>query len=749
MAPGREELDRDTPFIGSSGRFLWTLFKEAEIDRTDCYIVNTIGEWPEGKDGNPTPEQYDRWWDRFDSAVGAFRGRVAVPLGGAALWRLTGLEGGIEDWRGYLVGRDELQPMVRHALVRVPYKRANPKKGIKLGDTRQVKTKATVPPPACAASLYIPALHPAGVLRSGFLTAPLLAGDLKRVRRAIDGTLRPYRTTYSTRPQVLEASPVLSVDIETGDKTANFRNITRIAMASNSGAWTSAWNETARLTAKEALSRPEAEVVIHNYSFDEPRLAEVGVPILGKRRCSMFGAALLQPDFKKALNSVASVHLDCPRWKHENESNPEKYNALDAIREHEIWLREKEQLIETHQLQLFTDVVMEGLPVLINMGLRGIALDRERQREWLSSLQIQGAALSTEWVGKVGPVNFNSSHQLKKLFRARGMFIPFNKHGAESADKEALRKLAAENPQEAPLVELLLKVKGVYKEIETYASVAAGNDGRVHPSFAPSYKDEDGPGKGLAGTWRPTAHGPNLQNQPPPARRMYVPRPGFVFVGADYSQLEARILAGYSGDEALKAACDAGIHVVNAARLGVTRVLAKNGFYGWSYLAGAATLQNTYRGAGVKISRTECQTLLDSFDKEYKIAAGFRIEALNRFKALGYVENGFGLRRYFPQLKFPAPAAMATMIQSTGAMMMWKTLPQHEAASKALGGNILLMVHDDVLWEVPAENETAALYALRNIMTREFPEVAPGFSVPVTLKRSASSWGELEEVQLA
>jgi DNA polymerase-1 len=190
-------------------------------------------------------------------------------------------------------------------------------------------------------------------------------------------------------------------------------------------------------------------------------------------------------------------------------------------------------------------------------------------------------------------------------------------------------------------------------------------------------------------------------------------------------------------------ACNNGIHDVNAAKLGITKTLAKNAFYGWSYLAGARTLHFTFKGKGIHVPIARCQELLDSFDREYRIAAGFRAATIELARNHRYVENGFGLRRYFPQLTFPAPAAMATHIQSSGAMMMWHTLKQHQDAARGLGGDILLMVHDDVLWEVPIEAEAQAVQALTDIMTQPFDQVAPGFRCPITPKSSRSSWGEL------
>lgn len=748
MAPGRLELTKDQPFIGPSGRLLWALAKVAGIDRADCFIVNTIGEWPEGKDGNPTPAQYDAWWDRFDAAVRSFRGQVIVPLGGAALWRTTG-NTGIDEWRGYIMSPEDFKVLEREGWREIPYKRANPKKGIRAGDMRRVRHNTTINPVVGHALTYIPALHPSGVLRSGLTNAPLLQGDLHKVSRVLRAATKPSRVEWLRGAGPLGRNEVLAVDIETGDATSGFADITRIGVAGDREAWTAPWSAATRERVREIIEAHDGEIVMHNRPFDEPRLEKAGVSFAGKKmRCSMFAAALLQPDLKKGLNAVGSMYLDCPRWKHKSESDPELYNALDALRTHELWLQERTLLEETNQLKLFTDTIMPGLAVLIEMSEGGLLLDPVKQAAWIGTLRAEFDTLHRQWSGYAGTTNFNSAHQIKKFFREQGLFIPFNKDGKESADKQAMRRLLDENPQHADMIKTLLRLKAVNKEIGTYAGISPGSDGHVHPHFGPAWKDEDEAGKGIAGTWRPTANNPNLQNQPPVARAMYIPRPGNVFVGGDWSQLEARILGGYSGDDELLGACNGpvDIHTTNQQRLGLDRVRAKNGFYGWSYLASAKTLQLTFKGAGMTVPLKECEALLASFDNAYKKAAAFRVRALTGARALGYVENGFGMRRYFPHEKFPAPAAIATLIQSSGAFMLWNTLPAHAAGAHACGGRPVLTVHDDVMWEVPAARAKEARALIREVMQHKFPEIAPDFYVPAVVKQSAESWGALKEV---
>jgi len=743
MAPGREELEADRPFIGPAGRLLWSMLKRAGYDRADTYILNIIGEWPQASTGGPSKDQLTDWWDRFDNAVADFSGRVALVLGGDAFRRFTGLDGGINAWGGYLLSPSEFRAMDRTVLVHTEYKTNT--KNHRKGDPRLVKVRQTTPPPPFR-GLCIPALHPAGVLRTGLATAPILNAQVQKAGRALRGELRPARQGYSTVATLWARSPVIAVDIETGGIS---NGITRLGVAKDDDAFSIPWSSTARDLVRTLLAREGTLALFHNGGFDIPRLGGAGAPITGPVFDTMLAAALLQPDLPKGLNAAASLYLDCPRWKHLDEEDPAKYNAIDAVRTYELWEVEDEQLRTTGQHALFTGRIMPALPTLIRMGGCGIRLDEGRRSEWVDELRKQSEFLLADWTSRTGGVSPNSPHQLKGLFRRLGMDLPYNKDGAESTDSLALSRLRTDYPEHASLLDLLQSVKRSLKDLETYALVPVGGDGRVHPSFVPAYKDEDLLGKGIAGTWRITAKDPNLFNQPTRARRIYCPSAGMCFVGADFAQQEARILGWLSGDRVLLEDCNGDIHSRNAERLGIDKVRAKNAFYGWSYLAGGRTLQNTFAAKGYKLSLAECDALLAGFDRTYSAAAGYRHRVLATAQAQRYVENPFGLRRYFPHQKFPAPSAMSTLIQSTGAIMLWTMLPQLERLASGFNGNLLLTVYDDVLMEVPVEHETAALAGIVDIMQQEFPEIAPGFTCPANPKSSRISWGEMTDVRVA
>lgn len=746
-SPSKVDLNQDRPLAGTEGKVFWALAKKAAgIDRGNCYVINVIGE-PAAKDGDAvTADQLDRYWDAFDSAASNFRGRVVLLLGGAALSRYCGVSGGINQWRGYIIRPSGTERLERVGKIAVPYKTNG--KGHKKGDLRWVKA-VTHPfsPLGKHVQVIIPTVTPGAVIRTGFLAAPLLAADLAKAGRALRAELKPSRSHYEVTPIIFGRGKSVAVDIETGTADGDFRDITRVGFASADTAWTRQWDSSTAAATRAVLADPDRIVIIHNAGFDSPRLAAAGCPIRGSIRDSMLAAAFLAPDDLKGLNACGATYLDCERWKHLGETDPAKYNALDAIREFELWHEERRLLEERGQLTLFEGTICRALPALFDMSELGIRVDAERKSAWITELEDKAVAQLGNWSAATGGCNLNSPAQLKKYFKTLGMDLRLNRFGAESVDKLSLINLRADYPEKAPLLDLLMATRHTLKELETYAKTPVSGDGRIRASFVPAYKDEDGLGKGLAGTWRITAKEPNLQNQPKEARRIYIPDEGMVLVGADYSQLEARILAALSGDDVLQAACEAGIHQRNADLLGVDKTRAKNGFYGWGYLAGPRTLYNTFKQQGFSVSQKECESLLEGFNTLYAKAAGFRTQALALAKSKRYVENPFGFRRYFPQRDFPAPSAMSTLIQSTGAFMMWSILPDLAAAAKSFGGNLLLTVHDDVMWQVPKEHKVPAMEAIQEIMQREFPMVAPGFRCPATKKFSPYSWGEMEDVK--
>jgi DNA polymerase-1 len=292
----------------------------------------------------------------------------------------------------------------------------------------------------------------------------------------------------------------------------------------------------------------------------------------------------------------------------------------------------------------------------------------------------------------------------------------------------------------------LLELRSVEKELRTYAEVELGTDGCVHPGFLPAGKDTDSFGKGIAGTGRITASNPNIQNQPQSARRMYVPHsPEQVLVEADFSQVEARIIAQLSGDIELRAAIAEGLHESNMRVFGCTKVLAKGGFYGWAYGMGARTMHMQFLKENINVPEARCGQLLDGFDARFALAAGWRRRVAAELSTRYYLTNAFGRRRYFLGGSRDTPAGLDFHPQSCAADIMWTVLRPLSGALRAVDARLLATVHDSILVECGKGSVGAAARIMKEIMEQSWPEL-DGLRVPVEIK-TGSDWGSMTKME--
>lgn len=761
MAPGREELQQQRPLVGATGKLLWSLAKRAGFSRADCLLLNTIGEWPTGSGGGPSPEQLEQYWGDFNIVMGGSSARVCLILGKDALMRAMGIQGSIERMRGYLLGPQDAQPIARKVMTQTVYK-TNTKTHRK-GDVRWVShltTDMPILPPHC--ECFLPTLHPAAILRSGFTTLPALAADVDRVKRALDGNLRSSKRSWTTLPGRTSGPVAFDIECPHGP-------IERIGMCDDTGGWTGLWSSTTRAWSVANLGDPSVPKIAHNIAFDLPRLEDAGCPILGPIFCTMLAAQMLQPDLYKGLESVASLYLDRRRWKHLSGTDEEKYNALDAVTTRDLYDVLCAELDRTKQRQLFEETVMPAVRTLIRMSRRGIKMDQRRREAWLDELRDSESRLQEGWSERTTANPRSPSQIASYLYTTLGLPPQYNKYGKLSVDEEALARLQGEakDPDHQESIRLLLDLRRVSKLRGTYAENPLGDDGCVHPSYLPASKDSEEFGKGMAGTGRITSRDPNIQNQPPSARALYVPHnPAAILVEADYSQIELRIAAALANDSSLETALKGDVHATTQAALGCDRTRAKNITYGTLYGAGPRKLSRLLLSHGVVASERECRALQDGFARLYPDLWAWRQSVVQRVAKDYYLANPFGRRRYFYRGAGDAPAAIGFLPQSTAADILWSILTSLEHAVEKAGGALLTVVHDSVLMELPRAREDVAglhpdsqvpaevgavvpgsggsgdLASIRAIMEQPWPSIAPGFHVPVKVK-VGPNWGSM------
>jgi DNA polymerase-1 len=346
------------------------------------------------------------------------------------------------------------------------------------------------------------------------------------------------------------------------------------------------------------------------------------------------------------------------------------------------------------------------------MEMYGIRADRQQLKEYGDRLKVQIDALEKEIYELAGTsFNINSPKQLGEVLFEK-MELPHGKKTKTgySTAADVLEKLAPEYP----VVRKILDYRTLTKLNSTYAeglAVYIGPDERIHGHFNQT----------ITATGRISSTEPNLQNIPVrmelgrEIRKVFVPEDGYVFVDADYSQIELRILAHMSGDERLinayREAQD--IHAITASQVfhipldqvtPLQRRNAKAVNFGIVYGISAFGLSED-----LSITRKEANEFINQYFETFPGVKTFLDRQVEEGKNLGYVTTLYGRRRPIPELKsnnfmqrsFGERVAMNSPIQGTAADIMKLAMiaVDQELERRGLKSRIVLQVHDELLIE--------------------------------------------------
>ncbi len=401
---------------------------------------------------------------------------------------------------------------------------------------------------------------------------------------------------------------------------------------------------------------------------------------------------------------------------------------------------------------LYRDVELPLSEVLAGMEARGILLDTAYLRA-LSEVAAQRlAALEEQIFAAAGhPFNVASRDQLERVLYdelrlASGKRTRLtNKRSTAAAVLEALR-------DDHPIVPLLLdhrelsKLKGTY--LDPLPSLVNPRSGRLHTSYNQT----------AVATGRLSSVNPNLQNIPirtelgREIRKGFLASPGMLLICADYSQIELRVLAHITGDAQLQGAFASGadIHRRTASELfGVSeeavtaeqRRAAKTVNFGIIYGMSAHRLSGE-----LHIGRREAQAFIDRYFAIFPGIHRYIQETLERCRQTGYAETLLGRRRYVPELASPNAVlreaaervAYNMPVQGTAADIIKRAMVRLDPALRALGGFLLLQVHDELLIEAPLDRQGEAESLLVSAM-----EGAMELAVPLAVEVGrGASWFE-------
>lgn len=411
----------------------------------------------------------------------------------------------------------------------------------------------------------------------------------------------------------------------------------------------------------------------------------------------------------------------------------------------------KSLILESGMEELFYNIEMPLIFTLFDMEVKGIGINRTGLKEYGDRLAVTIKELEEKIYNLVGEeFNINSPKQLGVILFDK-LHLPFGKKTKTgySTSADILEKLATEHP----VVSMVLEYRQVTKLKSTYADGLAtyiGSDERIHGKFHQT----------IAATGRLSSTEPNLQNIPirmelgREIRKVFVPKEGYIFVDADYSQIELRVLAHMSKDERLIAAykSEQDIHRITASEVFHTpinevtplqRSNAKAVNFGIVYGISSFGL-----GQDLNITRKEAETYITKYFETYPCVKEFLDNLVVEGKKDGYVTTLFGRRRPIPELassnfmqrSFGERIAMNSPIQGTAADIIKIAMNRVNKRLKDtnMKSSLILQVHDELLIEASLDE----LEEVKTILSEEMHGAAD-MSIPLEIDvNTGANWYE-------
>ena len=522
---------------------------------------------------------------------------------------------------------------------------------------------------------------------------------------------------------------------------------------------------------KEIFEALEIKKYGYNISEDYVLLKELGIEINNIYYDVKIAAYDLNPTNSNfTIENVSNQYLgiDTSEYLGKYEEDNKKNKQLNLFQEEEnddnskyiygfkVYLIKKvsektlEELSKIDSINLFNEIEMPLVKVLGEMQVNGIYVDKEELISFGSKLKEQIETLKTEIYNLCGEeFNINSTQQLGTiLFEKLKLTVYKKTKNGYSTDVEILEKLKPEHPVIEKILEYrsLMKLNSTYVEgLLTYVNERTH---RIHSYFHQT----------IAATGRISSTEPNLQNIPTRyelgklLRKAFKPAEGYVFIDADYSQIELRVLAHISGDRTMIKAFrnDEDIHKQAASKVfdvpieEVTkeqRTSAKAVNFGIVYGISDFGLSEQ-----LGISKKLAKKYIEQYLEKYSGIKKFMDKIVDETREKGYVETLFHRRRYIPELtsnnymvrQFGARAAMNTPIQGTAADIMKIAMINvfNRLRKENLDAKIILQVHDELIVEAKKECQEQVETILKEEM-----ESAMKLKIPLKVEISeANNW---------
>ncbi len=511
---------------------------------------------------------------------------------------------------------------------------------------------------------------------------------------------------------------------------------------------------------KPLLTSSKAEKIGHNLKFDLRVLLAHGIEVVGPFFDTMLAHSLIEPDQRHGMDYLSERYLGYTPISitsligEKKGPTPQKsmaevpleplaeYAAEDADVTLQLASLLRPELEKQGQHKVFYEIEAPLLPVLVRMEHAGVKVDVPTLDEIGQTLELRARELEARIHNHAGfPFNLNSPKKLGEVLFDHLHLIDKPKKtatGQYQTNEQTLQSLVGVHP----IIEDILSYRESTKLKNTYVDAlpAAVNpvDGRVHTTFHQL----------MAATGRMASSDPNLQNIPIRSdagreiRKAFVPeKEGWVLLSADYSQIELRVMAALSGDDAMAEAFQRGldIHTATAAKVynvpleettSDMRRTAKMVNFGIIYGISAFGLSQR-----LGIPRTEAAQIIDSYFIQYPGVKEFMEREVEDARKRGFVATLTGRRRFLRDINSSNATvrnatervAMNTPIQGTAADMIKLAMITVDRLLREGGfkTRMLLQVHDELLFEVPNEEVETVRTIIVDAMQHALPLRVP------------------------
>ena len=750
-APGSTEEKTGRPFVGTSGRHLFTLMAGAGLTRADCYVTNVVKERPDNnkieqfivfRSGHALKTKaYDEYEGMLYEEINNLNCNVYVAIGGVSLYALC-RRFGITKWRGSILE----------------------------GNANGKKIKV------------IPIIHPAAALQQ-FMFTHLITFDLKRVAEEMHyPDIRLPSRSIVIRPSFLEVMSFISecshhqqvaFDIEVMNEEVScislayspYDAISIPFIQRGSDYFTpeqemDVWRMLAGMLENKSIVK-----IGQNLAFDTTFLyRRYGIRT---RPCedTMIAQAVMYPDFPKGLDFITSIHTKEPYYKDEgkkwfrwggSDEDFWLYNAKDSVVAFEALGRLYNDLVSIDNIDAYKEQARLIEPI-IYMNERGMKVDVEGLMLASKDAEVQIAKHTEEFKRICGyDINVGSPQQLKQYFYDMKKEKPYvnRKTGQPTTDKDALKRLARKGYKEAGI---LLEIRRLSKLKDTYFDVTLDKDNRLRCAFNPV-----GTSSGrLSSSETIFGTGTNMQNLPNEFRQFIVADTNCLIYNMDLSQAENRVVAYIAPDPLMIKAFEDGLDIhrqtaglifgkkledvsdeAGSASIGggafSERFWGKKANHGLNYDLGYKTFSFLY-----EIPEAEGKFIVEKYHSAYPGVRQYHAWVRHKLSKDRILENCFGRKRMFldrwgdelfkEAYSFIPQSTVADKLNRHGVNYVYYN--QH--LFKPI--DLLNQVHDSMVWQMDYstyswEEQARCILLLKQSLESPISWRGTSFTIPVTLE---------------